>query len=70
MSIERIQYAPAPYNLNFTLSILAKNMNDVLQIVEQILPYFQPEYTVTMKMVDDMSDNRDVPVVLNVYLLR
>ena len=59
------QYNPAPYNLNFTLSILTKNMNDALQIVEQILPYFQPEYTVTMKMVDSMPDNRDVPVVLN-----
>ena len=44
---------------------MAKNMNDVLQLVEQILPYFQPEYTVTMKMIDDMSDNRDVPIVLN-----
>ena len=40
-------------------------MNDALQIVEQILPYFQPEYTVTMKMVDSMSENRDVPIVLN-----
>ena len=35
------QYSPAPYNLNFTLSILTKNMNDALQIVEQILPYFK-----------------------------
>ena len=59
------QYNPAPYNLNFTLSILTKNMNDALQIVEQILPYFQPEYTVTMKMVDSMPDNRDVPIILN-----
>jgi len=59
------QYNPAPYNLNFTLSILTKNMNDALQIVEQILPYFQPEYTVTMKMVDAMPDNRDVPIILN-----
>ena len=59
------QYQPAPYNLNFTLSILTKNMNDALQIVEQILPYFQPEYTVTMKMVDAMPDNRDVPIILN-----
>jgi len=58
------QYNPAPYNLNFTLSILAKNMNDALQIVEQILPYFQPEYTVTMKMIDSMSDTRDVPITL------
>ena len=40
-------------------------MNEALQIVEQILPYFQPEYTVTMKMVDSIPDNRDVPVVLN-----
>jgi hypothetical protein len=61
----KFQYAPAPYDLNFTLSVLAKNMTDALQVVEQILPYFQPEYTVTMKMIDDMSDNRDVPIVLN-----
>lgn len=59
------QYNPAPYTLNFTLSILTKNMNDALQIVEQILPYFQPEYTVTMKMIDSMTDHRDVPIVLN-----
>ena len=59
------QYQPAPYDLNFTLSVLAKNMNDALQIVEQILPYFQPEYTVTMKMIDTMTDYRDVPIVLN-----
>ena len=40
-------------------------MSDALQITEQILPYFQPEYTVTMKMIDDMSDVRDVPIILN-----
>lgn len=59
------QYQPAPYNLTFSLSILAKNMNDALQIVEQILPYFQPEYTVTMKMIDSMTDHRDVPIILS-----
>ena len=59
------QYQPAPYNINFTLSILAKNVIDCLQIVEQILPYFQPEYHVTMKMIDSMVDNRDVPIILN-----
>ena len=59
------QYAPAPYNINFTLSILAKNANDALQILEQILPYFQPEYTVSMKMVDSMTEVRDVPISLN-----
>ena len=59
------QYQPAPYNITFSLSILAKNMSDALQIVEQILPYFQPEYTVTMKMIDSMTDYRDVPIILN-----
>jgi len=59
------QYQPAPYDLNFTLSVLAKNMSDALQIIEQIIPYFQPEYTVTMKMIDTMTDYRDVPIVLN-----
>ena len=59
------QYQPAPYNISFSLSILAKNAIDALQILEQILPYFQPEYTVAMKMVDSMSEVRDVPVILN-----
>ena len=59
------QYQPAPYNLTFSLSILAKNVIDAIQIVEQILPYFQPEYTVAMKMVDSMAEVRDVPVTLN-----
>lgn len=58
------QYAPAPYTISFTLSVLAKQANDGLQIVEQILPYFQPEYTVSMKIIDDMSEVRDVPIVL------
>jgi hypothetical protein len=58
------QYAPAPYTINFSLSVLAKNANDGLQIVEQILPYFQPEYTVSMKIVDSMTEVRDVPITL------
>ena len=58
------QYAPAPYTISFTLSVLAKQAADGLQIVEQILPYFQPEYTVSMKMIDDMSEVRDVPITL------
>ena len=59
------QYQPAPYNLTFTLSVLAKNVIDAIQVVEQILPYFQPEYTVAMKMVDSMEEVRDVPIILN-----
>ena len=59
------QYQPAPYNLTFSLSVLAKNVIDAIQVLEQILPYFQPEYTVAMKMVDSMDEVRDVPVILN-----
>ena len=59
------QYQPAPYNLTFSLSVLAKNVIDAIQVLEQILPYFQPEYTVAMKMVDSMEEVRDVPVILN-----
>jgi len=58
------QYVPSPYNLNFTLSIMSRNMEDGLQILEQILPYFQPEYTVAMSTVPTMSDTRDVPIIL------
>ena len=43
---------------------MAKNSDDGVQIVEQILPYFQPEYTVTLKTVDSMDIKRDVPMVL------
>ena len=48
----------APYRMGIQLSIMAKNQDDALQIVEQILPYFQPEYTITLKDVEGM-DLRD-----------
>ena len=58
------QYMPVPYNLDIELYIMAKQSDDALQIVEQILPYFQPDYTITLA---DMGGGtaRDVPVVLN-----
>ena len=59
------QYMPVPYNLEFTLYIMAKQSDDALQIVEQILPYFQPDYTVTINDMTDMGIKRDVPLVLN-----
>ena len=59
------QYTPVPYNMNFELFVMAKNSDDGIQIVEQILPYFQPEYTVSIKEVPEMDIVRDVPVVLN-----
>ena len=59
------QYTPVPYNMQFELFIMTKNSDDGIQIVEQILPFFQPEYTVSIKEVPEMDTIRDVPVVLN-----
>ena len=59
------QYTPVPYNLNFELFCMAKNSDDGIQIVEQIVPFFQPEYTVALKDVPEMDIVRDVPMVLN-----
>ena len=59
------QYMPVPYNLDFDLYILAKQSDDALQIVEQILPYFQPDYTITMNDMAAMGIKKDVPVILN-----
>ena len=59
------QYAPAPYNLGFTLSVMVKNTDDGLQIIEQIMPYFTPDYTVTINTVPDMGDKRDIPIILD-----
>jgi hypothetical protein len=59
------QFMPVPYNIGFTLYTMAKNSDDALQIVEQILPYFQPDYTVTLNAIPDMEIVRDVPIILN-----
>ncbi len=60
----RKSYLPVPYNLDFELSIFTKLNDDMLQIVEQILPYFQPAYTLTINLVDSIGEKRDIPVVL------
>lgn len=53
------------YNISMSLNIMAKNQDDGLQIVEQILPYFQPDYTVTIKPIDSFDYKQDVPIVLS-----
>ena len=58
------QYMPVPYNIDFELYAMSKNSDDALQIVEQILPYFQPEYTITINDIVQMSNKRDVPIIL------
>ena len=59
------QYMPVPYNIGFQLYILAKQSDDALQVIEQILPYFQPDYTITMNDNPDMDVKIDIPVILN-----
>ena len=56
--------AEVPYNIGFSLYIYTRHMDDMLQIVEQILPYFAPEYNITIKM-NDVHQEVDIPVVLN-----
>ena len=58
-------YTPVPYNISMNLYVFTATAEDGLQIVEQILPFFQPDYTVTINMVPDLDIKRDVPIVLN-----
>jgi hypothetical protein len=58
-------YTPVPYNIDMSLYILTKTQEDGLQIVEQILPTFTPEYTLTINAVPDMNVKIDVPIILN-----
>ena len=59
------QFMPVPYNIEIVLYVLAKQSDDALQIVEQILPFFQPDYSITINDMPDMDIKRDVPIVLN-----
>lgn len=60
------QYQPVPYNITFQLSVLVKNAEDGTKIVEQILPYFTPDWTASVHLVPDMEDDPwDIPIILN-----
>ena len=61
----RTQYVPVPYNIGFEVGILAKSQDDGLQILEQILPFFQPSFSMSIKFIPDMDEVKDVAVVLN-----
>ena len=58
-------FMPIPYNIGFELNILTKLNDDALQIVEQILPYFQPSYNVSVDLVSSIGEKRDIPIVLD-----
>ena len=58
-------FMPVPYNIGFELNILVKMNDDALQIVEQILPFFQPSFNLTIDLVDSIGEKRDIPIVLD-----
>ena len=67
LSTDRLKYVynPVPYDISFTLSIMVKNAEDGTRIVEQILPFFTPEWTTTVELLPDMDITADIPLVLN-----
>lgn len=58
-------YLPVPYDIGFELTIVAKIQDDILQIVEQILPFFQPSFNLSVNLIPQISEIKDIPVILN-----
>jgi hypothetical protein len=58
-------YTPVPYNISYSLYVFTATAESGLQIIEQILPFFQPDYTVSIKQVPELNIVRDVPIILN-----
>jgi hypothetical protein len=58
------QYVPVPYNITFTLYVMVKNAEDGTKIIEQILPYFTPDWTPTVNLIPEMDLTYDIPIVL------
>jgi hypothetical protein len=61
----KYQYNPVPYNLKFRLYVYVKNAEDGTKIIEQILPFFTPEWTVTVRLIQEMNITMDIPVILD-----
>lgn len=62
---EDLIYSGVPYDFTIVLSIWGKNMDDVLQIFEQIAPFFKPDYTITLNEIKELNIQRNVPILLN-----
>jgi len=58
-------YVPVPYNITYNLYSFTATAENGLQIIEQILPFFQPDYTITLNVLPEMNIKRDIPIVLN-----
>ena len=61
----RYSYVSTPYNMGISMSIFAKNQDDGLQIIEQILPYFNPDFNVTINAVPDLGVKHDLQIILD-----
>ena len=57
-------FMPVPYNIGFELNIMSKLNDDSLQILEQVLPYFQPHFNLTVDLIDSIGEKRDIPIIL------
>ena len=64
-TIHNFNYSPVPYDIQFSLYSFTATAENGLQIIEQILPYFQPDYTVTINAIPELNIKRDVPIVLD-----
>jgi hypothetical protein len=59
------QYNPVPYNFDFSLYLYVRNIEDGTQIIEQILPFFTPDYTIKLNLIPEMGIIKEVPIILN-----
>lgn len=59
------QYNPVPYNFDFNLYLYVRNIEDGTQVLEHIIPYFTPDYTIKLNMVPEMGIIKEIPVILN-----
>ena len=64
-SIHKRMYLPVPYDIQIELSIYSRNMEDGLQILEQIIPFFKPSFNITINELDSMGVLRDIPIILD-----
>lgn len=64
-SVLKKVYQPVPYDIQFTMSIISKSTEDGARIIEQILPYFTPEWTISVKLLSDFDNYTDIPIVIN-----
>jgi len=58
-------YMPVPYDIGFELNLISKLNDDAFQVVEQILPYFQPSFNITINLLDSLGEEKDIPIILD-----